>query len=123
MYEPMATTDDIVCICGHARRDHGQNACIAGCPCRKFEPAGKQSVVGEMDSDDLRRRLAKLAALRDHPSMLPAVRAEAARAYDRLRRLAGGTITEGSDVIPEKWAVLLDALGCRIDGMRFPWEK
>lgn len=37
-----------------------------------------------MNDDDLRRRLGKLVALRDHPSTLPAIREEAARAYDRL---------------------------------------
>lgn len=37
-----------------------------------------------MKDDDLRRRLEKLVALRDHPSTLPAIRDEAAKAYDRL---------------------------------------
>jgi hypothetical protein len=38
-----------------------------------------------MKDDDLQRRLAKLVALRDHPSTLPAIREEAKRAEERLR--------------------------------------
>lgn len=39
-----------------------------------------------MSDDDLRRRLEKLVALRDHPSTLPAIREEARRAEERIRR-------------------------------------
>lgn len=42
-----------------------------------------------MDNDDLRRRLEKLVALKEHPSTLPAIREEAARAEQRLRERAG----------------------------------
>lgn len=38
-----------------------------------------------MKDEDLCRRLEKLAALRDHPSTLPAVRESARRAHERLR--------------------------------------
>ena len=38
-----------------------------------------------MNDDDLLRKLEKLVALKEHPSTLPAIRDEAARAEERLR--------------------------------------
>jgi len=35
-----AAAQDDLCACGHARRDHGQRSCLAGCPCSGWHVSG-----------------------------------------------------------------------------------
>ena len=85
-----------------------------------------------MNNDDLRRRLEKLVALRDHPSTLPAIRDEAARAYDRLntkrqeprpgRYYRGENLYCGSPDDDPMVRSMMREINRQMARMVFPWD-